>query len=314
MDSFDELLDVQEGVIARGQILESGRSTALIRRNLRRREWVAVYPGVYVTHTGPLMWRQRAWAAVLDASPAALSHASALADAGSSDEEPIHIVVDQRRRVTRRPGVVVHYRSRFDETLVQNTSPPRLRVEEAVLDLASGAASEGRAVAVLADAVSSRTTTAKRLLDAVRKRLRCRRRAFIEGVLADVRTGTCSVLEHGYLTQVERAHGLPTPIRQAPTTAGRRGFRDVDYDDWGVVVELDGRLAHDGPLARDRDLERDLDAAVGAHRRSLRLGWGQVFDRPCSTARKVAAVLSSGGWGGEVLRCPSFPPPPLPPP
>ncbi|WP_075052015.1 hypothetical protein [Gordonia malaquae] len=43
---------------------------------------------------------------------------------------------------------------------------------------------------------------------------------------------------------VERAHGLPAPLRQAPTGVGRPGFRDLDYPEWGVVVELDGRLGH----------------------------------------------------------------------
>ena len=37
-----------------------------------------VHPGVYVNHTGELTWLQRAWAAVLFAWPAALSHDSAL--------------------------------------------------------------------------------------------------------------------------------------------------------------------------------------------------------------------------------------------
>ena len=62
-----------------------------------------------------------------------------------------------------------------------------------------------------------------------------------------------------------------------------------------------------GPAARDRDLERDLDAAVDADRLTLRIGWGQVYDRPCSTARKVARALSNRGWTGAVTQCPSCP-------
>ena len=45
---------------------------------LRRREWARVHPGVYVAHTGPLSWPQRAWSAVLLVAPAALSGSSAL--------------------------------------------------------------------------------------------------------------------------------------------------------------------------------------------------------------------------------------------
>ena len=68
----------QSGVISRGQAQANGLSEGDIRRLLRRRDWVKVHPGVYVNHTGELTWLQRAWAGVLFAWPAALSHESAL--------------------------------------------------------------------------------------------------------------------------------------------------------------------------------------------------------------------------------------------
>ena len=66
------LLFKQDGVIARWQALAAGATDSDIERRLRRREWARVSPGVYVDHTGPLTWRQRAWAAVLAVWPAAL--------------------------------------------------------------------------------------------------------------------------------------------------------------------------------------------------------------------------------------------------
>lgn len=113
------------------------------------------------------------------------------------------------------------------------------------------------------------------------------------------------MLEHAYLKRVEHPHGLPRPRRQSPKAVGRRGFRDVDYDEWGLIVELDGRYGHDDPRSRDADLERDLDAAVFETKDSLRLGWGQVIGRPCSTARKVAVKLRNLGWQGAPTRCPN---------
>ncbi|MFW0784419.1 hypothetical protein AAFP35_07825 [Gordonia sp. CPCC 206044] len=300
---LDEILADQDGVIARGQVLALGFTPAFVRRKVRRREWATVHPGVFVDHTGPLTWRQRAWSAVLDAAPAALSHGSA--DPRSEPTGPIHIVVDRARRVTRRPGVVVHYGTRLDEKVAWHAHPPRVRMEQALLDMAECASSKVRVVACLADAVQAGKTTADRVLVAAQRRPRLRRRAFIEGVLVDIRDGTCSVLEHGYLTKVERAQGLPSPQRQASTTVGRRGFRDVDYPGWGLVVELDGRMGHDGAADRDVDMERDLDAAVDADRLTLRLGWGQVFDRACSTADKVGRALTARGWTGTPVRCPS---------
>jgi hypothetical protein len=121
-------------------------------------------------------------------------------------------------------------------------------------------------------------------------------------VLADIAAGTTSVLEHGYLTAVERAHGLPRAARQVrATTSVGVVYRDAEYPD-GLIVELDGRLVHDSAAQRDADLERDLDAALDG-RPTLRLSWGQVFDRPCRTAAKLAVLLQQRGWTGVPHPC-----------
>ena len=44
-------------------------------------------------------------------------------------------------------------------------------------------------------------------------------------------------------------------------------------------------------------MERDLDAAVTGGE-TVRISYGQAFDRPCSTARKLAAVLRRRAWPG----------------
>lgn len=69
------------------------------------------------------------------------------------------------------------------------------------------------------------------------------------------------------------------------------------------MVELDGRLYHDTAAARDRDLERDLDAAIEAEH-TVRIGYGQVFDRACGTAAKIARLLQRRGWEGTAVGCP----------
>ncbi|ALG85873.1 hypothetical protein ACH46_17005 [Gordonia phthalatica] len=304
----DRILRLQDGVITKAQVMEVGPGRAYFRRQVRRRAWVAVYPGVCVNHTGPLTWRQRAWCAVLDAQPAALSHRSALRAANPKyyqgrDDEPIHIVVDASRRVPARPGIVVHYSRHFGERALMRTHPPRMRLEEAALDVAAAGADDLEAIAVLADVVQARTTTADRLIAALDRRMRMPRRKFLRDVLLNVRDGTCSVLEHEYLTKVERAHGLPKGIRQTPTESGRSGFRDVEYPELDWIVELDGRLCHDNARARDLDMERDLDAAAFEKKRSQRLGYGQVFGRACSTAAKLGRIFRDAGWTGHVKRC-----------
>ncbi|RUP41298.1 MAG: hypothetical protein EKK60_01585 [Gordonia sp. (in: high G+C Gram-positive bacteria)] len=303
--ALQALLEFQSGVITRQQVFDCGLDSAFVRSMLRRGRWVRVSPGVYITHTGPRAWRQRAWIAVLSVERGALSHQSAIcaANADAPRGGPIHLVVGRKCRAPRFPGVVVHRCADLEERVHWNAAPPRVRIEHAVLDVAAEASREVDKIAHLADAVQARLTTADRLLAALAVRGRYPRRRFTQAVLSDIAQGTCSALEHGYLTKIERQHGLPGPRRQSPTTVGRHGYRDVEYDEWGLLVELDG-LLHITARARDNDLERDLDAAVGEDRRSIRLGWGQVYERPCSTAGKVATMLGRLGWPGAFTRCP----------
>ena len=302
-----EIVERQGGVVARAQLLAHGVGANDVRRRLRRRELVAHLPGVYVSHTGELTWVQSAWVAVLALEPAALCHASALrADDGPGrrdDDGVLHVAVDRTRSADPPPGVRLHRLADLEAKVRWNLSPPRVKVEHAVLDLAASSGSDLQAIAVLADAVQARRTTAARLTSTLAERPRIARRAFLTAVLDDVATGTCSVLEHAYyLTRVERAHGLPVGTRQVVASTRGTIYRDVEYPGQGVVVELDGRLFHDNARARDADLERDLDTAlVGAT--TVRLGWGQVLDRSCSTAVSIAALLQQRGWSGALTPC-----------
>lgn len=285
------MLRQQDGGISRRQALDAGLREHEIRRLLRRNEWARVHTGVYVDHTGPLTWSQRAWAAVLYAAPAALCFESAL----EADTLPIHVAVAQRRPMLTEPaGVRIHHLVNLQERVLWNVSPPRMRHDEAVLDVACRATSELDAIAVLANACQSRRTTAHRLLQVLDSRARVRRRRWLRAVLVDIADGTCSVLEHGYLVRVERPHGLPRAVRQkrAALSVGVC-YRDAEYGE-RLIVELDGRVHHDSATRRDADFERDLDAAVDG-RSTVRLSYGQVFDRPCRTASKVAQVLTRHG-------------------
>lgn len=308
-----DVLDRQDGVISRQQALGCGMAAHDIRRMVRRREWARVHPGVYVAHTGPLTWRQRAWAAVLVCAPAALCRESARRAAdgpgrsGRDDEKAIHVAVEPSRSLEPPAGVVVHRLADLDEKVQWNASPPRQRIEHVAIDLAADAPREVDAIACLADVVQARQTTAERLADALAGRRRIARRRFLTQVIADIGAGTCSALEQGYLARVERAHGLPTARRQLRESTKGPLYRDVAYEEYDMLVELDGRLGHSSVRARDRDLDRDLDALVTG-RVTARLGWGQVFERPCLTAERIAHALRDRGWTGQMRRCPRCPP------
>lgn len=270
-----------------------------------------MHPGVYVDHTGPLTWRQRAWAAVLVTGPdAALCLDSALrAHEGTgrktNDEAVIHVAVAHGRSPVARSGVRVHRMVDLASRVQWNKTPPCTRYDDTILDLAARG-TWLTSVATLADACGSRRTTAARLRGRLDERRRIAQRDWLRAVLSDVADGTCSVLEHGYLDLVERPHGLPQGTRQALRDLGNgRVYRDVDLPGLGVRIELDGKLFHTATSDRDKDLERDLDAVAAEDGTTIRLGFGQVYDRPCSTAAKLAKVLQRRGWDGEPTTCSS---------
>jgi len=300
----------QAGVVARGQLVEQGVAAHVVRRWLRRRLLSPVHPGVYIDHTGAPSWRQRAWAAVLLAEPAALYGASALRAADGPgkrehrDEGPIHVAVDRTRWIVAPTGsVVVHAVPRLQERVRWNLGPPRQRYDDATIDVALATTHRVAAIGVLARSIQLGRTTAALLRENLEARPRVdgHDRTWLAAVLRDLEDGACSVLEQGYVDLVERPHGLPRADRQARATATSGVvYRDNDYGE--VLVELDGRLFHDTAEARDADMERDLDAAVDGQD-TRRLSYGQVFERPCTTAVKLGAILRSRGWQGEVRAC-----------
>jgi len=313
-DELGSILELQDGVIARRQAIAVGVQPHDIRRLLHRREWARVESGVYVNHTGPLTWQQRAWSAVLFCWPAALCHDTAIRAAdgpgrrGRDDEGPLHVAIDRTRSfAASQDWIVTHRLADLTGKAQWSARPPRLRIEQAVVDVAAECPSEFDAIATLANAVQSRRTTAGRLREPLDTRTRIARRRMLEAVLRDIDEGTCSLLEQAYLDRVERAHGLPRGQRQLSVSARGPIYRDVTYMAQAMVVELDGRQFHDNAAARDRDLDRDLDAAVDGLF-TVRLGWGQVFSRACRTAQRIGTLLARRGWEGKPTSCPDCPP------
>lgn len=292
---------VQDGVVARSQLLELGASPHDIKRMLRRKELFRVVPGVFLEHNGPPTRRQREWVAVRACWPCALTLESALP---TMAPPIVHVAIGSTRTVRPVPGVQAHRTPDLAQRVDWNRSPPRVRVEHALIDVASARRSQPLAVfRLLADVVQTRATTAGRVAAVLRER-RVAGRALLLDMLGDLESGACSVLEREYLRLVERPHGLPTGHRQAPgTAAGRPTARDVSYDEHGLVVELDGRAFHDSAAARDRDAERDLDARVDDEATTVRLTYGLVLGSPCRTAARVALLMQRLGWRGQPHPC-----------
>lgn len=309
----------QDGVVARHQALATGLSASDVDRAVRRREWTRLHPGVYVAHTGTPTWSQRAWAAVLATAPSVLAGTSALraheevaraaggrrTGPGADADGPIEVAVDVDRHVVAPAGVVLRRRRGLHGRALWEHSPPRLRYDDAIVDLALEAGSDVDALGWFADAVDAGRTRAERLgATLLRRAPRGPRARWLLAALADVAAGTSSVLEHAYVERVVRAHGLPLGLRQARVTEdGRTRYRDVDLPEHRLVVELDGRWHDRSQARRALDLESDLEAAADGDRRTVRLGYVQVHGHPCRTARLLGVLLGRGGWAGRVRAC-----------
>ena len=279
-------------------------TSSQIKAMLSARRWCRQLPGVYVTFTGPLPPRTLVWAAVLyagEGATASLGTAAWLWGLRGNLPPRIDVCVPLGRRVIDQPALHVTVRRNLAEIRHPAQLPPWTRLEETVLDLIDRAVDADEVTALLTGACQRRFTTAALLAQAARGRSRLRWRELVRGVLDDVVDGVQSALERRYF-RLERAHGLPTGARNhAEGSRGGRHYRDVQYEEFMTVVELDGNAAH--PI-EDRELDRARDNSVTESARvTLRYGWRSVAGSPCATAAQVGRVLTSRGWRGRLRRC-----------
>lgn len=303
--SWQEVADAQAGLLSRAQALGGGLSRAAVEHRLVTGRWVRALPGVYRTFTGEPSPLANAWAAVLHAGAgASLDAAPSLWLAGVTQQPPPlwPVLVPMHRRVVSQAGSPVTVSRRLGAWAHPSASPPRLRVESAVLRATELCSTAEQVVDAVVLATSSRRTTAARLAAEARAWPRLRWRALLDQLVSEVEDGVASPLERRWRTDVEIAHALPRGRRNvAVVIAGRRRYRDLRYDPFGVVVELDGRMAHPtGAAFRDR--ERD-NAAARSLELALRYGWREVSGDPCGCAAELAGLLQQRGWSGRLRRC-----------
>jgi hypothetical protein len=306
------LLELQCGVIASWQAERACLGPRQIDNLLRSGHWRRLHYGVYASFTGEPPRETVLWSALLRTGPESiLSHETAAEVDGLLDtpSKLLHVTTPQSARVRPIAGFVVHRSTRILEARDPCLLPPRTIFEETVLDLIQDAVSFDDAISLLARACQRRLTLPWLLRQRIDMRGRMRWRTEILQALDDVADGVESPLEYRYLRDVERAHGLPTAVRQAPALQRGRGIRrDVFYRDYGVVVELDGRLSHTG---RRREDNRRDNAAAARGVITLRYGWTDVRQGACATAVEVAETLARRGWPGPLRPCRRCRPRPL---
>jgi hypothetical protein len=305
-ERFAALRRRQAGAFSRAHANEHGLTDRVLARWCRWARIQRAHHGVYVDFTGPMPWETRVWAAWLACgSAAALSGETALRQLGVEGDwrdEVVQLDIPHSRRLAGQPGIDVRRCRDFQDRLFGSREPPIVRVEVAVLTAAAAQARPDRALSIVLDACRQRRTTPERLLDELASMPRLPGRQRLIQALDDAKNGATSFLESAYRHQVERRHGLPTGHRQVrEVTTADTVYRDVEYDAFGLIVELDGRAGHEATQDRWRDLTRDNAAALDA-KVTLRFGY-QLIGDPCSAAALVAHALHARGWSGTPTRC-----------
>ena len=255
----------QSGVVSRSQALRAGLSEGMIKFRVSSGRWQQVHPGVYATFTGASAAARSCGRPSSAAGPGAmLSHETAaeLQRLADKPAQMIHVTVPGQRRVRAVRGVSIHRSGRAVEAVQRDSNPPRTRVEETVLDLTQTAATFDDVCGWVTRAFARDLTDEGRLRAAMRQRTKLRWRADLHELIAAAASGDHSVLEYRYDRDVERAHGLPEPVRQAPfagpdgrtRTAGPRvpAVRGRGRAGRAARTRAGGPVAGQGPRQRRR--------------------------------------------------------------
>ena len=253
----------------------------------------------------PDSWMQRAWAGTIIGGPqAVLGHEAALQLGGLRHSSPHWTETTSDPPITvfvgRQAGFPHDERWRFIRSSRGGYGyPPRTSLSEAIVDVAEYWCADDL-LTLVGGAITGRAVTSETLLRELEARPRHRQRGLLARIVEDVTEGTTTVLERHYHTDVEVPHGLPLPLRQVSPVGKYRV--DNWYDQYHLIVEVDGRATHVG-LAASVDMERDnFHMAHGIS--TLRFTWTHVVHQPCQTARTVAEALTRAGWTGEIHSCP----------
>ena len=294
----------QADVVGIHQLYAAGVSRDTVRWRLSSGRWQQPHPRVVALHSGPLTAEQQRWAALLWAGSGAVIcgvTAAALDGLQGYEDMRVHVCVPQERRISKRPGIVVHRSAYLGPAEVHpNRKPRRTRVERSVVDLATGRTRADDAVAVLAAAVQQRLVTVEPIRQRLLEAPRLRHRQALLLVLSDLAGGSHSLPELEILRLIRRK-GLPEPRRQyRKDIYGRVRYLDLFWDEYGLRLEVDGML-HLEVTTWWADIDRDLDISAGGVQ-VIRLSSRLIHQDPDGVIERLSRVLVARGWQAPPMK------------
>jgi very-short-patch-repair endonuclease len=283
-----ELAGHQDGVVDRGQLLRAGLGHGVIDRRVTRGSLHVIHRGVYAVGHAVLSRRGRWRAAVLAAGPGAvLSHRSAATLWGIRDRDGRDVdVIAPRDR--KRPGIRLRRIVLPADEVTSHHGIPVTTPARTLLDLAE--VLDRHQLERAMNETEYRRLTSPLSLDALLTRHRGRRgTAALKKIVDQGRLGktiTRSELEEHFLAFLD-ARELPRPLVNEPI-----GPYTVDtlWPESRLVVELDGRGAHETTRAFEEDRRRDRDLVTKGYR-VIRITWRQLHSDGAAIATQLRTLL-----------------------
>ncbi|HUR14502.1 MAG TPA: hypothetical protein VM097_08415 [Mycobacteriales bacterium] len=300
--SLRELVEKQDGVLARHQALAHGITRHEWAWKLRQGVWQLAVPGVAVMHSGGTTERQRAWAAVLHGGRSALlSGDAALSLSGLVVPRlsTLDVAVPRGREVVgaalRSQGggrIAIHRCEGVDAWRRELRGLPLATTHAAVLHAAAWAASDRDAEWRIAASVQQRITAVPALRAALARMPCLKRRALVRTVLDDVELGAHAGSELQFL-RFCREQGLPRPDElQVRVRSGALHYLDGRYRRQRVTVELDG-AHHREAASWEADALRTLRVlAALPGEQVVRLTPGMLRHDAAEVARLLRVLLA----------------------
>ena len=292
MDSLiAELAERQHGCVAHWQ-LRACFGRGAIEHRLRCRRLHRIHRGVYaVGHRvlGPDGWRM---AAVLAVGPdAVLSHYSAAELWGLRVPSGRRYQVTVPREVRSRRTIEIHQaRLRADEvTTVRGI--PVTTVPRTTLDLAARSP-QRELERVIHESEVKRLWDPLSLGDLLRRYPGRAGTPRLRAALAERHSGVPkNVFEDAFIDFLDR-HRLPRPETNVWLSVGRHTYEiDCLWRDKRVIVELDGRAAHDTARAFENDRAKSRRLTVAGWR-PTRVTWRQLEREEDDLARDLRALTT----------------------
>lgn len=297
LDELRDLAQRQGGVVSRAQAYAAGLTRGELRAQVKAQRWQRVWSRSVCLHTGEVSVLGQQWAAVLEGGDRGMldGETSLIASGLVNYESSVHRVsVPRGVKPLRGTGLDIRRTRRWSADDLVATGVPRTRVPVAAVRAAMWARSDKQASLLLVMPVQQGMTTPELIGRALLSVRRDRRREPMHAVVNDMLGGVRSVGELDFARECRR-RGLPEPDRQT-VRRGKDGryYLDVCWDEFGLVVEIDG-IHHSWATSVVPDALRQNEVALGTATvlrlplLGLRVAADEFFDQ-------VERGLRDGGW------------------